>query len=55
MERDRMVLEEEKALFEIIYKGNSETGMPAFASLGADKVWQVVNFVKYYKTGEVHH
>ncbi|NTV13573.1 MAG: c-type cytochrome [Desulfobulbaceae bacterium] len=44
----------EKELFEIIYKGTADTGMPAFASLGADKVWQVVNFVKYYNQGEGH-
>ena len=45
---------EEKELFEVIYNGSPEAGMPAFSSLGADKVWQVVNFIKYYGKGEEH-
>lgn len=45
----------ENDLFEVIYKGTANGGMPAFASLGADKVWQVVTFVKYYHEGEDHH
>lgn len=45
---------EEKELFEITYNGSPDAGMPAFASLGADKVWQVVNFIKYYQKGEDH-
>ena len=43
----------EKELFEVIYKGTTG-GMPGFASLGADKVWQMVTFVKYYQAGEGH-
>lgn len=46
---------EDKELFEIIYNGAPDAGMPSFASLGADKVWQVVNFIKYYNEGEGHH
>jgi cytochrome c oxidase cbb3-type subunit 2 len=39
----------EEELFEIIYNGVDAGGMPAFGSLGTDKVWQMVNFVKYYE------
>jgi len=34
-------------LFQIIYNGITENGMPSFASLGSTKVWQLVNFVNY--------
>lgn len=44
----------ENELFEIIYNGVPDGGMPPFAALGADKVWKLVNFVKYYKQGEGH-
>ena len=43
---------EENDLFEIIYIGIADGGMPPFSSLGADKVWKLVNFVKYYNQGE---
>lgn len=46
---------EESDLFEVIYNGVPDGGMPPYASLGADKVWQLVNFVKYYNAGEDHH
>lgn len=36
-------------LFEILYNGITEAGMPAFASLGTDRVWKLVTFVKYHK------
>ena len=45
---------EENDLFEIIYIGISDGGMPPFSSLGADKVWKLVNFIKYYNKGEEH-
>ncbi|MBU0673880.1 MAG: cytochrome-c oxidase, cbb3-type subunit II [Proteobacteria bacterium] len=45
---------EDTELFEIIYNGVPDNGMPPFAGLGADKVWQVVTFVKYYNQGEDH-
>ena len=45
---------EENDLFEIIYNGVPDGGMPAYSSLGADKVWKIVNFVKYYNEGEDH-
>ena len=34
-------------LFELIYVGITDAGMPAFASLGNEKVWQIVNFIRY--------
>ncbi len=45
---------EEVDLFTIIYNGVPDGGMPAYSSLGADKVWKLVNFVKYYNQGEDH-
>jgi cytochrome c oxidase cbb3-type subunit 2 len=39
---------EDEELFQIIFNGISAGGMPAFGSLGSDKVWKVVNFLKYY-------
>ena len=45
---------EENELFEIIYNGIPDGGMPAFSSLGTDKVWKLSNFIKYYTQGEGH-
>ena len=45
---------DEEMLFEIIYNGIPDGGMPPYSSLGADKVWKLVNFVKYYNEGEDH-
>jgi len=45
---------EENELFEIIYNGIPDGGMPPYSNLGADKVWKLVNFVKYYNKGEDH-
>lgn len=45
---------EEEELFEIIYNGIPDGGMPPYSSLGADKVWKLVNFVKYYQQEEDH-
>jgi cytochrome c oxidase cbb3-type subunit 2 len=36
-------------LYEIIYNGLPDGGMPDFATLGSDRVWKLVNFVKYQK------
>ena len=44
----------ENELFSIIYNGVPAGGMPSFASLGSDKVWQLTNFVKYYVSAEDH-
>ena len=45
---------EEGELFQIIFNGRPDNGMPSFNSLGSDKVWQIVNFLKYYNQGEGH-
>jgi cytochrome c oxidase cbb3-type subunit 2 len=45
---------DEEVLFEIIYTGIPDGGMPSFSSLGTDKVWKLVNFIKYYRQGEGH-
>jgi cytochrome c oxidase cbb3-type subunit 2 len=37
------------ALFELIYGGITDNGMPAFAALGTTKVWQLTNYVNYRK------
>ena len=42
-------------LFQLIYNGIPDGGMPSFSALGADKVWQLTNFIKYYNQGEEHH
>jgi cytochrome c oxidase cbb3-type subunit 2 len=34
-------------LFQIIYNGITENGMPAFSALGSTKIWQLTNFVNY--------
>ena len=44
----------EKELFEIIYKGLPDSGMPSFSSLGSDKDWKLVNYIKYSKQGDDH-
>jgi len=40
---------DDAVLFELIYSGIPDNGMPAFATLGSAKVWQLVNFVNYRK------
>jgi len=40
---------DDAVLFELIYSGITDNGMPAFAALGSAKVWQLVNFVNYRK------
>ena len=45
---------DDEILFEIIYTGIADGGMPGFSSLGTDKVWKVVNFIRYYHQGEGH-
>ncbi len=37
---------EDAELFEILYNGIPDGGMPGFYSLGSEKVWQMVNFLK---------
>lgn len=45
---------DEAVLFQLIYSGIPDNGMPGFSSLGADKVWKLVNFIKYYNLEEDH-
>ena len=45
---------EDNELFEVIYKGIPDNGMPAFSSLGSDKVWKLVNFIRHYNRGADH-
>lgn len=46
---------EDNELFQIIYNGRADRGMPSFSSLGTDKVWRVTNFIRYYGQNEDHH
>jgi cytochrome c oxidase cbb3-type subunit 2 len=36
-------------LYQLLYNGIPEGGMPAFAAIGSDRVWKLVNFLKYHK------
>jgi len=36
-------------LYELIYNGLPDGGMPSFASVGSDRVWKIVNFIKHQK------
>ena len=36
----------EEDLFEVIYNGIPDGGMPPYSSLGSEKVWQLVNFLR---------
>lgn len=42
-------------LFEIIYNGIPDGGMPSFSALGTDKVWKLTNFIRDYNLGEDHN
>jgi len=41
---------DEETLFRLIYDGIPELGMPAYANLGTERVWQLVNLIKYYQS-----
>jgi cytochrome c oxidase cbb3-type subunit 2 len=41
---------EDEILFQVIYIGIADGGMPSFAALGSDKVWKLVNFINYRET-----
>jgi cytochrome c oxidase cbb3-type subunit 2 len=43
------------ALYEILYNGLPAGGMPGFASLGSNKIWQVVSYLKYHDHEKGHH
>jgi len=38
---------DEDILFRLIYDGIPEQGMPSYANLGTERVWQLVNLIKY--------
>lgn len=40
---------DEETLFRLIYDGIPENGMPAYANLGSDRVWQLVNLIKHHQ------
>ena len=43
---------DDEILFELIYSGITDGGMPSFSSLGTDKVWKLTNFIRNYKVEE---
>lgn len=38
---------DDASLYEVVYNGIPDGGMPGFSNLGSEKVWQVVNFLLY--------
>lgn len=40
---------DEKEMFTLIHDG-TESGMPSFASLGANKIWKIIIYLKYHHT-----
>ena len=40
---------DDEILFQIIYTGIADGGMPSFSNLGTDKVWKLTNFIRKYK------
>jgi cytochrome c oxidase cbb3-type subunit 2 len=40
---------DDEILFELIYSGITDGGMPSFSSLGTEKVWKLTNFIRSYK------
>ncbi len=40
---------DDEILFEIIYTGITDGGMPSFSSLGTEKVWKLTNYIRSYK------
>jgi len=45
---------DDEILFELIYSGISDGGMPSFSSLGTDKVWKLTNYIRAYKAEGSH-
>lgn len=37
---------DDSTLFQIIYDGIPEGGMPSYSNLGTDRIWQLVNYIK---------
>ena len=42
---------DDEILFELIYTGISDGGMPSFSNLGTEKVWKLTNYIRTYKAG----
>ena len=40
---------DDEILFEVVYTGIADGGMPSFSSLGTDKVWKLTNYIRRYK------
>jgi cytochrome c oxidase cbb3-type subunit 2 len=40
---------DDEILFQLIYSGITESGMPSFSSLGTDKVWKLTNYIRTYQ------
>ncbi len=36
-------------LYQVLFEGVTDGGMPSFSSLGSDRVWKIVNFINYSK------
>jgi len=36
-------------LYQILFNGIPEGGMPAFSAVGSDRLWKMVNYLKYHK------
>ncbi len=40
---------DDEILFELIYGGITDAGMPNFSSLGTDKVWKITTYIRNYR------
>ena len=40
---------DDEILFELIYTGITDGGMPSFSTLGTDKVWKLTNYIRTYQ------
>jgi cytochrome c oxidase cbb3-type subunit 2 len=41
---------DDEILFEIIYTGITDGGMPSFSSLGTEKVWKITNYIRKHQS-----
>lgn len=46
---------DDAGLYEIVYNGLPDGGMPGFASLGSNKIWQLVSYLRYHDHAKEHH
>ena len=40
---------DDEILFQLIYAGITDAGMPNFSSLGTDKVWKITTYIRNYE------